>query len=103
MMQAADPSAERRPLLRMRGIGKSFSGVPVLEDVSFDLGPGEVHILAGENGAGKTTLIKILAGSTPITSGISPWGTVRSVSNPPWRRPATASPSSIRRCRWSTR
>src|SRR5690349_8724185 len=50
------------PLLSMRGIGKSFSGVPVLRDASFDLLPGEIHVLAGENGAGKSTLIKIAAG-----------------------------------------
>lgn len=50
------------PTLRMEHIEKSFSGVKVLDDVHFDLRPGEVHILAGENGAGKTTLIKILAG-----------------------------------------
>jgi ABC-type sugar transport system ATPase subunit len=49
-------------LLQMEHITKSFSGVKVLEDVSFDLKPGEVHVIAGENGAGKTTLIKILAG-----------------------------------------
>jgi ABC-type sugar transport system ATPase subunit len=34
----------------------------VLEDVSFEVYEGEVHILAGENGAGKSTLIRILAG-----------------------------------------
>lgn len=49
-------------ILRMDGIEKSFGGGPVLEGVSWDLRPEEVHVLAGENGAGKTTLIKILAG-----------------------------------------
>src|SRR5256886_5450593 len=49
-------------LLAMTGISKSFSGVPVLHDVSVDLRPGEVHALGGENGAGKSTLMKIAAG-----------------------------------------
>jgi ribose transport system ATP-binding protein len=50
------------PLVRMSGITKRFGPVTVLEDVSFEIRAGEVHILAGENGAGKSTLIKILAG-----------------------------------------
>lgn len=59
-------------LVRMENISKSFSAVRVLENVRFDLKPGEVHVLAGENGAGKSTLIKILSGvHTDYTGQIS--------------------------------
>src|SRR5258708_64583 len=51
------------PLLEMRGISKSFFGVPVLAQVDLDCRAGEVHAIVGENGAGKSTLMKILAGA----------------------------------------
>ena len=56
-------------LLEMRHIGKTFPGVTALDDVSFDLEPGEVHVLLGENGAGKSTLMKVLAGAYSPDSG----------------------------------
>lgn len=50
------------PILSMRGIGKSFTGVRALDDVSLDCHAGEVHAICGENGAGKSTLMKVLGG-----------------------------------------
>lgn len=57
------------PLLECREIGKQFGGVMALEEVNFDLQPGEVHGLVGCNGAGKSTLMKILAGAYPDHDG----------------------------------
>jgi ribose transport system ATP-binding protein len=50
------------PLLSMRGISKRFPGVIALDNVSIEVGKGEVVALCGENGAGKSTLMKILGG-----------------------------------------
>jgi putative xylitol transport system ATP-binding protein len=50
------------PLLSLRGIRKSFSGVPALTDGCLELDRGEIHALCGGNGAGKSTLLKILMG-----------------------------------------
>ena len=56
-------------LLRLQDITKSFYGIKVLKNVSFDLRKGEVHALLGENGAGKSTLIKIISGAYKLDSG----------------------------------
>jgi simple sugar transport system ATP-binding protein len=49
-------------LLDFAQVSKTFGGVRALQDVSFDVRPGEVLCLAGENGCGKSTLIKIISG-----------------------------------------
>jgi len=56
-------------LVELRGVGKSFGGIPVLSDIDLRLEPGSVHALVGENGAGKSTLSKIIAGIYTADSG----------------------------------
>ena len=49
-------------ILELKGITKIFPGVKALNNVHFQLKPGEVHALMGENGAGKSTFIKVITG-----------------------------------------
>lgn len=56
-------------LLKLEGICKTFPAVKALDNVSINIGPGEVRGLVGENGAGKSTLIKIITGAYTKDSG----------------------------------
>jgi len=58
-----------QPILKLAGIRKAFGGVQALNDVAFELLPGEVHALVGENGAGKSTFVKIITGAHQPDSG----------------------------------
>lgn len=56
-------------ILELKGITKVFPGVKALDNVQFQLKPGEIHALMGENGAGKSTFIKIITGVYPPDEG----------------------------------
>jgi branched-chain amino acid transport system ATP-binding protein len=49
-------------LLVVRRLSKSFGGLRVIDDLSFDVERGSVHSVIGPNGAGKTTLLNLLTG-----------------------------------------
>jgi ABC-2 type transport system ATP-binding protein len=55
----------------LRNVGKSFSGRPVLHELSLQVARGTVVGLLGANGSGKTTLLKILLGLLPPDSGVA--------------------------------
>src|ERR1700678_3451466 len=61
------------PLLRLRGIGKSFGPVNALSDINLDIPAGQVTAIVGDNGAGKSTLIKTISGIWEPTHGEMFW------------------------------
>ena len=57
------------PVLRLRGVTKTYPGVRALNDASLDVFAGEVLGLVGGNGAGKSTLIGVTCGSIAADCG----------------------------------
>lgn len=49
-------------MLKVSALSKKFGEVTAVDDVSFDIAPGEIFCLIGPNGAGKTTIIKSIVG-----------------------------------------
>jgi ABC-2 type transport system ATP-binding protein len=57
------------PVVRVRGLSRSFGRRQALCNVSIEVDAGQVHVLLGHNGAGKTTLFRILLGLIKPTAG----------------------------------
>jgi len=57
------------PILEVSGLSKNFGGVRALNQVSFDLMPGELLGVIGPNGSGKTTLVNLITRFVRPTSG----------------------------------
>lgn len=50
-------------------LSKSFGSRRIIDDLTFDVSPGDVIGVLGKNGAGKTTLLELMLGFTPATQG----------------------------------
>jgi branched-chain amino acid transport system ATP-binding protein len=57
-------------LLAVDGISLSFGGIQALNDVSFDIGKGEIRAIIGPNGAGKTSMLNVINGFYHPQKGI---------------------------------
>ena len=60
---------DSQPLLAVRNLSYEYGALLALDDVTFELWPGELVALVGRNGAGKSTLLRCMAGWTRATDG----------------------------------
>ncbi len=69
MRARATRPAGKRPMIKVSHLTRRFAGVTAVDDISFEVGRGEVVGFLGPNGAGKTTTLRILTGFLPATAG----------------------------------
>lgn len=62
-------AAAGKPLLSCKGVSKHFGALAAVDNLSFDVSPGDILGIGGPNGAGKTTLFDVIAGLNPATKG----------------------------------
>lgn len=65
----APPRPAAAPVIAVRHLSTGYNHTAAIDDVSFDIHPGEMVALIGPNGSGKSTLIKSLIGLLPVWQG----------------------------------
>jgi spermidine/putrescine transport system ATP-binding protein len=65
----AQPEERGGPLLRLRGVSKSFGSVVAVEPLDLSIRSGDFYAILGPSGCGKTTLLRMIGGFTLPTSG----------------------------------
>lgn len=62
-------TAVRAPLLSCKAVAKRFGALAAVNNLSFDVYPGDILGIGGPNGAGKTTLFEVISGLSPASRG----------------------------------
>lgn len=57
------------PLVVASNLSKKFGDFLAVDDIDFEIAPGEAFGFLGPNGAGKTSTMKMIASTSPVTSG----------------------------------
>jgi zinc transport system ATP-binding protein len=74
----------RGPAITFDHVNLALGATPILDGVSFNVAPGEIHCLIGPNGGGKTSLIRSLLGQMPHAGQISiAWGDAQTIGYVP--------------------
>ena len=60
----------KKKIVEVKNMSVKFGDFVAVDDVSFEVGRGEIFGFLGANGAGKTTTIRVLCGLLPATSGV---------------------------------
>lgn len=67
------PKSSKTALLKVKSLSKWFETangrIPILQDVNFEVSPGEIICISGRSGCGKTTMLKMLAGFVRPSGG----------------------------------
>jgi ABC-type branched-subunit amino acid transport system ATPase component len=66
---AARPAPTPNTLLRLESVAVRYGAVRALQEVSVEVGRGEIVTLLGANGAGKTTTARAVSGMVPLSGG----------------------------------
>ena len=85
--QSSKGAGSRKDFIRIRDVSKHFGDFVAVDDVSLDIGKGELFSILGGSGCGKTTLLRMLAGFEIPTAGTIEIDGHDVTNLPPYERP----------------